>query len=115
MARTEISHKRVESWHGRPLRLRPDHTSRVHDPTIRLRDPKFIKKALLEALEEGDYESVVGIYKSHLRVLNRTRTAKALHVSRQSVHKMLKASNSPSLRTFTNFMKIVSEGAKAAA
>ena len=115
MAKTEISPKREKSWHGKPLRLRPDHTTTIHDPTIRLRDPKFIREAVLKALEAGDYESVVTIYKAHLRVLNRTRTAKVLHVSRQSIHKMLKTSNSPSLRTFTAFMKVLSDGARTAA
>ena len=112
MAKIRTSPKREKFWHGTPLKLRPDHTAAIHDPTIRLRDPKFIRKAVLEALEAGDYEGVVTVYKAHLRVLNRTRTARALRVSRQSVHKMLKASHSPSLRTFTAFMKVLSDGAR---
>jgi DNA-binding phage protein len=113
MAKNKISPTREKSWSGKPRKLRPDHTTRPYDPTLRLRDPKFIKKALLQALDEGDYQAVVEIYQAHLRVLNRTKSAKALHVSRQSVHKMLKPSNSPSLRTFTTFMKILTEKSAA--
>ena len=112
MARTEISRKHAEFWRGTEVRLKPGAKVRPYDPTITLRDPEFIREAILEALREGDYESVIDIYRAHLRVLNRTRAAGALKVSRQYVHKMLKASNTPSLRTFTAFMKMLAlEGA----
>jgi DNA-binding phage protein len=115
MAKSKTSPARDKSWSGKPRKLRPGAEVFPHDPTVRLRDPKFIKKAILEALEEGDYRAVVEIYQAHLRVLNRTRTAKALHVSRQSIHKMLKPANSPSLKTFTTFMKVLNAGARASA
>jgi len=60
-------------------------------------------------LQEGDYAAVIGIYRAHLRILNRTHAAKALKVSRQYIHKMLKPSNTPSLRTFAAFMKALGE------
>jgi len=107
MAKTEISPLHARYWNEKPLRLRPGAKVRVHDPTITLRDPEIIRAAILEALQAGDYESVIDIYRAHLRVLNRTRTASALKVSRQYVHKMLKSSNTPSLRTFTAFMKML--------
>jgi DNA-binding phage protein len=95
------------------LKLSPNTRSRPYDPTITLRDPKFIREALLEGLAEGDFEGIVQIYRAHLRVLNRTRSAKALHISRQSIHKMLKPTGNPSLRTFTAFMKYLSKSAAA--
>ena len=107
MGKNGISKKRDVSWSGKPRILRPDADVRPYDPTITLRDPVFIRKAILEALEAGDFESVVQIYRAHLRVLNRTRSAEALKVSRQAVHKMLKTSYTPSLRTFTRFMKVL--------
>ena len=114
MAKNGTSHKQGEFWRGTEIRLKPGAKVRPYDPTITLRDPKFIREAILEALEEGDYQAVIDIYRSHLRVLNRTRTASALNVSRQYVHKMLKSPNTPSLRTFTAFMKMLArEGAKA--
>jgi len=112
MGKIETSHRHAEFWKGTEIRLKPGAKVRVHDPTIRLRDPKFIREAILEALQEGDYESVIDIYRAHLRVLNRTHAASALKVSRQYVHKMLKSSNTPSLRTFTAFMRMLAlEGA----
>ena len=114
MVKNGTSHKRAGFSDEKPLRLRPGANVRPYDPTVTLRDPQFIRKAILQALEEGDYQAVIEIYRSHLRVLNRTHTASALKVSRQYVHKMLKSSNTPSLRTFTAFMKMLAmEGAKA--
>jgi DNA-binding phage protein len=113
MAKTAISHKRAKSWSGKPLKLRPGHLSRPFDPTIELRDPKFIRTAILQGLALGDFEGVVATYRAHLRVLNRTRSAKTLHVSRQSIHKMLRPNGNPSLKTFTAFMKFLEDSIPA--
>ncbi|HAM34429.1 MAG TPA: hypothetical protein DCP85_00675 [Elusimicrobia bacterium] len=102
---------REESWNGKPRKLGPDAKARAYDPAVSLRNPKFVQKAILQALLEGDFEAVIDIYRAHLRVLNRTRTATALHVSRQYVHKMLKPSNTPSLRTFAAFMRLLAQEA----
>ena len=107
MAKNGTSHKRGEFWRGTEVRLKPGANVKPYDPTVTLRDPNFIRKAIFEALAEGDYPAVIDIYRSHLRVLNRTKTASALKVSRQYVHKMLKPSNTPSLRTFTAFMRML--------
>ena len=107
MAKNGTSRKHGEFWKGTEVRLKPGANVKPYDPTVTLRDPNFIRAAILEALAEGDYQAVIDIYRSHLRVLNRTRTAIALKVSRQYVHKMLKSSNTPSLRTFTAFMKML--------
>ncbi len=111
MVRITISDRPGEYWDVTPRKLAPNAKVRVHDPTITLRDPKLIREGILEALQEGDYEAVIEIYRAHLRVLNRTRAAKALKVSRQYVHKMLKSSNTPSLRTFTSFMRLLGQEA----
>jgi DNA-binding phage protein len=113
MAKIGIASRHAKSWNGKLLKLRPDSRTRPYDPTITLRDPKFIHEALLQALAEGDFPGVVEIYKAHLRVLNRSRTAKALNISRQSIHKMLKPSGNPSLRTFTAFMKYLNKSTAA--
>ncbi len=113
MDKIKTSLTREKSWNGKFLKLRPDSASRPYDPTVTLRDPVFIHKAILQALGEGDFEAVVEIYRAHLRVLNRTRAAKGLGISRQSVHKMLRSGNTPSLKTFTAFMKLLKKGASA--
>ena len=113
MDKNEILHARESSWRGKPLKLRPDSKSRPYDPSARIKDPKFVRKAILQAVGEGDFEAVIDIYRAHLRVLNRSRTATALGVSRQYVHKMLKPSSNPSLRTFVAFMKFLKARASA--
>ena len=98
---------------GKLRKLGPDSKACPYDPSASLRDPKFVRKAILQALVEGDFEAVIDIYRAHLRVLNRSHAAKALHVSRQYVHKMLKPSNTPSLRTFAAFMRLLGQEAAA--
>ncbi len=107
MAKKETSAPHEKYWNGKTIELSPKTRSHPYDPTVTLRDPKFIRKALLQALTAGDFTAVVEIYRAHLRVLNRSRTARALNISRQSVHKMLKPSGTPSLRTFAAFMKFL--------
>lgn len=114
MTKNGTSRKHAASWRGRTVTLRPDSTTRPYDPTDTLRDPAFIQKAILQGLKLGDYEGVLETYRAHLRVLNRTHAAKAMGVSRQYIHKMLKSStNNPSMRTFVTFMKLLREGAEA--
>jgi len=107
MHKNATSGTRGRSWSGKPRELGPDARSRPYDPSATLSDPVFVQQALLQALREGDFQAVVEIYRAHLRVLNRSHTAKALNISRQSVHKMLKPSGTPSLKTFTAFMRIL--------
>jgi DNA-binding phage protein len=105
MGNNEIYRGRGKSWNGKLRKRGPESRARPYDPSASLRDPRFVSKAIIQALIEGDFEAVIGIYRAHLRVLNRTHAAKALHVSRQYIHRMLKPSNTPSLRTFAAFMK----------
>jgi len=86
---------------------------RPYDPTKTLGDPKFIQKAIIEALLDGDFESVMEIYSAHLRVLNRSKTAARLHVSRQHVHRMMSSPN-PRMDTFARFMGLLKTEAVAA-
>lgn len=104
MDKAGTSRKRGASFSASPLKIRPDAGLIPHDPSATLRDPAFIRSAILQALDEGDYDEVVDIYRSHLRVLNRTRAAKAMGVSRQYLHKMIRTTPSPSLKTFAAFM-----------
>jgi DNA-binding phage protein len=113
MAKHETSPGLGKYWRGKMIKLGPNTRSRPYDPTITLRDPAFIKAAMLQALAEGDFKGVVDMYRAHLRVLNRTRSAKILKVSRQSIHKMLKPGGTPSLRTFTTFMKFLEDNIPA--
>lgn len=107
MDKNATSGMHERSWSGKPRKLGPEARSRPYDPSATLSDPRFVQQALLQALREGDFQAVMEIYRAHLRVLNRSHIAKALNISRQSVHKMLKPSGAPSLKTFAAFMKIL--------
>jgi|CXWL01.1.fsa_nt_gi DNA-binding phage protein len=107
MAKTETSEKRGTFWLGKPLRLRTGSTAQDYDPAEKLRDPKFIKKAVLQALAEGDDEAVVTILQAHLRVLNRSKAAKQMHVSRQAIHRLIVGSRKPSLPMLGAFMRLL--------
>lgn len=112
MARTATSHKRESYMTGKLRKLGPNARSVPYDPTESLRDPRLVQKALLQCLEEGDFESLIEIYRAHLRVLNRTHTARRLNVSRTYIYKMLKPTANPTLRTFAAFMKTLKSAAE---
>lgn len=107
MARQETSRKRDIFSGVTPRKLRPGFVLREHDPSVRLGDPVFIRRAILEALAEGDYEAVTEIYRAHLRVLNRSHGAKVMGVSRGYFHRLLRPSTEPSLPTFVKFMHLL--------
>ncbi|MDD5304439.1 MAG: hypothetical protein PHS14_15180 [Elusimicrobia bacterium] len=94
-------------------KLRPGASVRPYDPSRTLGDPKFVQKAIIEALLDGDCEAVMEIYSAHLRVLNRSKTAAKLHVSRQHVHRMM-ANPNPRMDTFARFMGLLKNEAVAA-
>ena len=107
MARIATSRKPGLSWLGKPRKLRPNANIKDHDPSVRLGDPVFVRKAIFEALAAGDYEVVAEIYRAHLQILNRSRNAKMMGVSRQYFHKLLRPSTEPSLPTFVKFMHLL--------
>lgn len=107
MGRAETSEKRGLSWLGKPRKLRPGARVREHDPTVKLRDPDFIRKAVLQAVKEGDDEAVATIIQAHLRVLNRSKTAAKMHLSRQYVHRIIAGTQKPSLPTLGAFMRLL--------
>ncbi len=106
MAKIETSQKRVKYRVVKVLKLRPGATVKPYDPSKTLGDPKFVQKAIIEALLDGDADAVMEIYSAHLRVLNRTKTAAKLHVSRQHVHRMMNNPN-PTMDTFARFMGLL--------
>lgn len=107
MARIATSEKRGLSWLGKPSKLRPGANTHDFDPTKELRDPEFIKKAVLGAVADGDEDAVVTILRAHLRVLNRSKTAIRMSMSRQNVHRIIAGSRRPSLDTLGAFMRLL--------
>lgn len=113
MDKTETSRKLELSWLGKPRHLRSDAGVKAHAPSERLGDPAFVRRAIFQAMAEGDYEAVIEIYRAHLGVLNRSRGARAMGVSRQYFHKMLRPSTEPSLPTFVKFMALLNKEQRA--
>ena len=107
MARITTSRRRGLSWLGKPRKLRPGAKVTDFDPTEGLRDPALIKKAVLQALEAGDDEGAVDIMRAHLRVLNRSRTASRMKMSRVNVHRIISGSRRPSLDTLGAFIRML--------
>ena len=107
MATAETSERRGASWLGKPRKLRPGASIRDHEPAIKLRDPLFVRKAVLEAIAEGDDEAIATIIQAHLRVLNRTRAARQMRMSRQFIHRLIAGSLTPSLPTLGAFMRLL--------
>lgn len=106
MGKVETSSKRAGFKGVQARKLRPGASVRPYDPSRTLGDPKFVQKAIIEALLDGDCEAVMEIYSAHLRVLNRSHAAAKLHVSRQHVHRMMSSAN-PRLDTFARFMGLL--------
>ena len=107
MGKVETLQKHASSKAVQTGKMRP------YDPSKTLGDPRFVQRAIMEALLDGDYESVMEIYSAHLRVLNRSQTAAKLHVSRQHVHRMMENPN-PRMDTFARFMGLLKTEAAAA-
>lgn len=107
MARIATSARRGQSWLGKPRRLRAGASARDFNPAEELRDPQFVKKAVLQAVEAGDDEAVVEILRAHLRVVNRSQAAASMNVSRQFVHRIIAGSRKPSLPTLGAFMRLL--------
>ncbi len=107
MAKIATSERRGLSWLGKPLKLAARSTARDFDPTEELRDPAFVKRAVLEAIEAGDDAAVTLILRAHLRVLNRSKTAARMRVSRQQIHRLIAGSRRPSLPILGAFMRLL--------
>lgn len=108
MAKSETSRKRGVFLSVKATKLASGSTAREYDPSATLADPRFVQVAITEALLDGDYEAAKDIYSAHLRVLNRSKTATKLKVSRQHVYRMMKNPN-PRLDTLAKFMGILKD------
>lgn len=107
MSKRKRSERRGASWLGKPSKLRPGSSARSYDPSAKLRDAEFIRGAILQAIGEGDHEAAAEIMRAHLRVLNRSRAAEGMRVSRQHVHRLIAGSRKPSLETLGAFMSLL--------
>lgn len=54
MGKNGTSYRHGKSWSGKPRKLGPKAKAHPYDPTVSLRNPTFVQKAVLQALREGD-------------------------------------------------------------
>jgi DNA-binding phage protein len=76
----------------------------VHDPFGKeLADPKRIKEAVLQALVDGDLESVRDLLIAHLRTVNKSKLASKTKLGRQTLYDLMDFEKefNPSLKTLT--------------
>src|SRR5689334_14327765 len=107
MRKNTVSEKQGTSWLATPRKVKPGADIRDFDTVGELADPSYVKKAIFQALEEGDGEAVVEILRAHLRVLNRTKAAYEMQLSRTFVHEMIRGAKDPSVQTLGKFMHLL--------
>lgn len=79
----------------------------VHDPFGKeLADPERIKRAVFQALVDGDLEAVRDLLIAHLRVVNKSKLATESKLGRQTLYDLMdsKKEFNPSLKTLTQIL-----------
>lgn len=79
----------------------------VHDPFSKeLANPKLIKKAILQALVDGDLDAVQDLLVAHLRTINKSKLSSKTKLGRQTLYDLMDPEKefNPSLKTLTNIL-----------
>jgi DNA-binding phage protein len=79
----------------------------VHDPfSSQLADPKLIKKAVLQALVDGDLEAVRDVLIAHLQTVNKSNLASKTKLGRQTLYDLMdsKKEFNPSIKTLSTIL-----------
>jgi DNA-binding phage protein len=79
----------------------------VHNPYSKvLANPKLIKKAVLEALIDGDLETVRDLLVAHLRTVNKSKLAANTKLGRQTIYDLMDTEKefNPSLKTLSTIL-----------
>ena len=75
-----------------------------HDPSLIFKNHKEIKKALFEALMDGDREAFVEILSGYVRAHNVLEVCKRAGLSRTVVYEAISDDGNPSLDTLCKIM-----------
>lgn len=75
-----------------------------HDPSLIYRNHKEIKKALLEALMDGDREAFIDILSGYVRTHNILEVCRRTGLSRTVVYEAISDKGNPSLDTLCKIM-----------
>lgn len=74
--------------------------------TKRMKDKKYLSKALWDSLQAGDVDAFKEILRTHLELTNKEEIARETGISRRSLFRMLSDEGNPTLE---NISKLVSK------
>ena len=80
-----------------------------HDPSKTLRDSKKILRHVREFMNEGDYLSAMELLGGLLVRLNKSRAAKEVGITRQSLYNYLEGKRTPDIKVFSKMLKLAAE------
>ncbi|MEE8424693.1 MAG: helix-turn-helix domain-containing protein [Elusimicrobiota bacterium] len=80
-----------------------------HSPSKSLRDSQKILRHVHEFLAEGDHLSAMELLGGLLIRLNKSRAAKELGITRQSLYNYIRGKRIPNIKVFSRMMKLAGE------
>jgi probable addiction module antidote protein len=81
---------------------------KVLDPNEKLRDKKFIARALFEALTDGDDEAFKEILSAHFEALKRSELSENSGVKLRTLYRMTTPNANPTLKNIAKVFKALS-------
>ena len=107
MPNKKTSVKQRESFEDMPMsKLKADLKPKKFKAAKRIRDKKYISKALWDSLQAGDVDAFKEILRTHLELTNKEEIARETGISRRSLYRMLSDEGNPTLE---NISRLVSK------
>ena len=98
MAKRKTSSKRGFSFTNMSAsQLRNNSDALEHDSVARLKDKRYVAKALIESLKDGDTEAFKEILRSYLDVVNKSKFAEKTKISERTLYRMVSEDGNPTL------------------
>lgn len=112
MAKAKTSKKRkafsIEKM--QPAKLKAGVKTKPHDPNKNLRDVNFIKRAIFEALWDGDIEAMKEIIKAHYEAVDLEETLERVHLKRRTFYEALSEKGNPRVETLSKILSGLKAG-----
>ena len=104
MPKKKTSKKRASSSKSTRTKLKFSRGISEFGASKRIKDKRYVSKALWECLLDNDTEGFKGILRAHLELINKEEFAKETGIPRRTLFRMLTPSGNPTLE---NISKIV--------
>ena len=88
------------------LNMKNRKSLKVFDASKRIKNKKYISKALWECLVANDTDGFKDIFRAHLELINKDDFAKEAGISRRTLFRMLSEDGNP---TLNNISKIINK------